>query len=92
MKMMEEVNKRILQLAIDKYGIENQFKKAIEEMAELTCLLAREKERVDIKDLVTEIADVRIMVEQLSMIVGEKYINTEIDGKIARLHKRIISE
>lgn len=92
MKKMDEVHKRILQLAIEKYGEENQIKKAIEEMAELTCLLAREKERVDIVDLITEIADVRIMVEQLAMIVGEKYVGHEINIKIARLHNRITAE
>ena len=60
---MNAVDKLLLK-AIDHYGKENQVKKAVEEMAELTKALCKG----DVENIKEEIADVQIMLWQLQMI------------------------
>lgn len=55
--------------AIAKYGTERQTNKAIEELAELTAAIQKHREgRVPLSAVVEEMADVLIMVEQLTLI------------------------
>lgn len=61
------VRKRILRAAILHYGAPVQIDKAVEECAELIRALARCDDRANISE---EMADVRIMLEQLEMIFG----------------------
>lgn len=80
-------------LALRHYGAEHQKKKAIEEMGELITALAREQDgRATPEDVITEIADVQIMLYQLSLMYGPNNINKEIDRKQFRLWLRIKEE
>lgn len=59
------------------FGAESQKAMAIEECAELINALSKEKRgRVSDEDVITEIADVMIMCEQLAEILGHSSIDT----------------
>ena len=80
-------------VAISHYGKEHQKKKAIEEMAELITALSREQDgRATEHDVITEIADVSIMMCQLMEIYGDEKCQQEIQRKQARLMRRINRE
>lgn len=93
-----------MKLAIDTYGEINQMEKAIEEMAELTKALIKIKhisvqdsEEVHFKvmNVEEEIADVLIMMEQLTMIFKPQdrdeptEIKINIKHKIERLERNL---
>ena len=87
---MREREMVIEQLAIETYGRENQIEKAIEEMAELTVALKHHKDNKITRDkVVTEIADVIIMMDQLRIIYGVDVIDAEIKRKLDRLSSRL---
>ncbi|MBQ6836414.1 MAG: hypothetical protein IJO47_05115 [Clostridia bacterium] len=79
--------------AIERFGPPNQMIKAIEEMSELTKVLAKilvMGGEVSLDELIEEVADVTIMMEQLRLIFN---INDEVceimDSKIRRLEGRV---
>ena len=83
----------IYRKAIETYGVEPQTKMAIEEMAELTnALMKFARGRVTVDDIVEEIADVSVMIQQLSIIFGQKAVQLQIDYKTQRLAKRLNKE
>lgn len=87
---MEQHLKAICILAVEKFGPESQINMAIEECAELINALCKfRRERVGTFDVVTEIADVQIMCEQLAYMFGEKTVVDERQRKIERLQKRM---
>ena len=63
---------------------------AIEECAELTNALAKlARGRVSQADIITELADVSIMVDQLAIFFGEKAFAEERSRKVRRLEERL---
>ncbi|WP_410495165.1 hypothetical protein QTL86_13665 [Cellulosilyticum sp. ST5] len=81
----------ILKQAIAKYGPDMQKTIAIEEMAELTKELCKNKRGQDNWDhIAEEIADVEIMLEQLKLIynIGPLVLAVK-EGKIRRLQDRL---
>lgn len=79
--------------AIERFGPPNQMIKAIEEMSELTKVLAKilvMGGEVSLDELIEEVADVTIMMEQLRLMYN---INDEVcemmDGKVKRLEGRV---
>lgn len=91
--------KEILENAIVNYGDIQQITKCIEEMSELTKALCKYKERMTsvdmdisdkyLDDIEEEIADVKIMIKQLSMIFDKNNIKEHYKKKIARLKTRL---
>lgn len=80
-------------LAVHHYGPEHQKKKAVEEMGELITALMREQDnRATPEEVITEIADVQIMVRQLAIIYGLDKVANEIQRKQRRLLRRIDKE
>ena len=76
------------------YGRDSQVLIAIEEMSELTKVICKYKRRFEVEEqLVDEIADVKIMVEQLTELfkLGTE-VDKRIDYKIERQLRRIQSE
>lgn len=57
------MNKKLREI-LSYFGIENQKKQTIEELAELIRAISKE----DVRNITEEIADVEIMLEQLKMI------------------------
>jgi len=80
-------------LAVHHYGAEHQKKKAIEEMGELITELEREQDgRTTPKKVITEIADVHLMIRQLMIIYGFDACMKEYDRKQRRLLRRMDKE
>lgn len=83
--------------AIELWGEEAQMLMAIEEMAELTDKLTKymRGRNVKIESLAEEVADVRIMMEQLEVILGRRdwrgntLCQFIYDKKLERLKERI---
>ena len=77
--------------AVNKYGADSQVKKAIEELAELQVELCHYLcGRAELSRISEEMADVRIMLEQLLIIFGNNNFVAEWEKvKAARLMERI---
>lgn len=84
---MDNVREKILKAAIEKYGRGAQRDKAIEELSELIRALARSD---DPENIAEEMADVRIMLDQLELIFGngQKVARYEL-LKLRRLDQRV---
>ena len=84
---MENVRKNILRAAIKHYGVGTQWSKAIEELSELIRALARADDRENIAE---EMADVRIMLDQLEIIFHNCDLVRKYEmEKLKRLSDRI---
>ena len=80
----------ILCNAIEAFGVEAQLDMAVEECSELInaiCKLRRGRNTNE--DVITEIADVAIMAEQLTIIFGSDKVEAEKRRKLLRLEERI---
>ena len=61
----------LFEKAVNKYGAENQVRKAVEELTELSVALLHSLDgRGDTENIREEMADVEIMLEQLHVIFG----------------------
>ncbi|MBO5917379.1 MAG: hypothetical protein J6Q14_01260 [Oscillospiraceae bacterium] len=84
---MDNVRRQILTAAIDKYGSACQMVKAIEELAELIQAIAKD---VDPDNIAEEMADVRIMLDQLEIIfVNSEAVRRWELKKLKRLDTRV---
>ena len=84
--MNKEEKLKLYQKAIDVWGIEAQRNMAFEELGELNTALARDRRgRVTKEEIITELADVTIMCEQLALFLGYDDYEKEIDNKLVRL-------
>lgn len=87
---MRTEEKIILENALKTYGKWAQIWMCIEECAELTNALAKlVRNRVTDTEIITELADVSIMVDQLSMMFGDEKVHEERQRKIQRLNERL---
>ena len=85
----QEINE-ILTDVIYTYGEDSQIWMAIEEMSELSNALAKYRRgRVTHEDVCEEIADVAIMIIQLSKIFGPDDVSDYFERKLDRLDKRL---
>lgn len=90
-----EEQTKVLKDALDTYGIRSQSDIAIEEMSELTKAIIkcrRNPSATATENLFEEIADVLIMIEQLTIHYGTEYISEFVQEKIIRLSLRIEEE
>ena len=88
---MDKQKCEIYKAALEKYGVGAQIGMLTEECGELLSAINKfNRSRCSSDDVLTELADVSIMVEQLSLIYGgyEKF-QIEKDKKLIRLLKRI---
>jgi len=86
----------IFEKALNKYGCPNQVDQTIEECAELIVAFNHERrnDRIDLaidhaKKVITELADVAIMLEQMKLIYGKEKFREEYERKIRRLERRL---
>ena len=85
--MKKNIKQQILVAAIRHYGTGNQQLKAIEELSELIQALARGNDR---DNLAEEMADVRIMLDQLEIMLGNHDEVREWEyEKLMRLNERL---
>ena len=88
---MENSDIELFRNAIETFGIEPQKKMCIEECAELINALAKESRgRSSKKDIITELADVSIMVGQLALFYGLNEFENERNRKLMKLNERIL--
>ena len=91
------MNREILQKAIDTYGRNTQVDICIEEMSELTKALIKDRRHNGINtedwlNIAEEIADVKIMLEQMEITFKCKdRVSEQIDYKLNRLGERLKS-
>ena len=84
---MDNVREQILKAAVAKYGKGPQRDKAIEELSELIRALARCDDRDNISE---EMADVRIMLDQLEIMLGNSAdVRLWEFKKLKRLDERV---
>lgn len=95
---MNEIQKKKCGEIAAHYGKKKQEIQAIQELSELTCLLARRQEQRESMDFLSElkceIADCLIMIEQLQQIycIPDSEISYAVDYKLSRQLRRIESE
>lgn len=87
--MEKEERVEIYKKAIDLWGIEAQRNMAFEELGELNTILARDRRgRATKEEILTELADVTIMCEQMAVILGFEDYENELDNKLIRLRDK----
>ena len=87
---MTEEEYEVYSQALNKWGTESQIMMLFEEMAELQNAICKYiRKRNNIYDVATEIADVQIMAEQMSILFGKELVNSEKERKFERLKKRL---
>lgn len=88
---MEGIVKDTAAFAVAHYGKQHQKQKAVEEIGELLAELMREDDgRTSDARIVSEIADVMFMMEQLAVIYGQDAVADELRRKKRRTVRRII--
>lgn len=91
MKFTEEQNNIMLK-ALKKYGVDAQDDIAIEEMSELTKAIIknrRYKTFATLESIYEELADVYIMLEQITMSLDEDRVQSYVNSKLERLNERL---
>ena len=90
-KDKESENLSIMKKAVNIYGGSNQVGMAYEEMGELISALNKySRGRISYMDVCTEIADVQIMMQQLTYMFGEEKVKSEFQIKLDRLKSRLL--
>ena len=83
----------IYQQAIDYWPLKHQIDKMVEEMSELATELMRLQDgRTTPDKIITEIADVQILSEQLALAFGSEKVEDEKRCKLVRLLQTIQNE
>ena len=87
--MEKEDRIKLYEAAINKWGVEAQRNMAFEELGELNTILARDRRgRATKEEILTELADVTIMCEQMAVILGFEDYEKELDNKLIRLRDK----
>lgn len=82
MKDME----RVYRAALEKWGVEAQYDQTIEECAELIAALKHlKRDKVDEEQIVSELADVTLMIGQLTWMFGEERVKAAVARKLEKL-------
>ena len=91
--MEQKEKETIFSIMVDKFGIPAQEDQAIEQMSELIKAIIKNRKKSTVEtlfDLIDEIADVKILIEQLELMhnVSDK-VEERIDYKLNRQKKRL---
>ena len=79
--------------AIDLWGVEAQRNMAFEEIGELNTVLARDRRgRATKEDILSELADVTIMCEQMGYILGFENYEKAVNDKLIRLRDKKLAK
>lgn len=86
--------REVLKQAINTYGEDMQLDVAVEELSELIKELCKYKRGIGSEmHIAEEMADVKIILEELEIIFGNKHrVNAWYDHKIDRLKDRLAKE
>ena len=87
---MKDTERKLYKDVLESWGIAAQMDMAIEECSELINALCKlRRGRVGPGEVITEVADVMIMCEQLACYFGEVNVDAEKDYKFKRLQERL---
>lgn len=79
---------KIYRAAIERWGVEGQYDQAIEECAELIAVLHHYKRgKATRQAVVDEIADVTLMLGQLTWMFGHREVDEAVGHKLAKLRQ-----
>lgn len=88
---MENHEMELFQNVLEVFGAEAQDRMCIEECSELINALSKKyRGRSSNEDILTELADVSIMVDQLALHYGYADFKNERNKKIIRLNERLL--
>ena len=88
--MSEKDRLKLYETAISKWGIEAQVFMVMEETGEMLNALAKaNRGRVTSEEIITELADVSIMMEQMAFYFGWDEFKKEKQRKLMRLGGRL---
>lgn len=88
--MEKEDRLKLYKEAIDLWGVDAQVDMVFEECGELVSILAKDRRgRAETQDILTELADVNIMCEQIGVLLGYGNFEAEKERKLQRLKERI---
>ena len=88
--MTQKEQKEIQQLALNIHDIHKQQWMLIEECGELLNAMAKSKrDRAGKDEIITELADVSIIIEQMAFFYGEEDFKKEKERKLLRLKQRL---
>ena len=88
--MKEEDKIQLFEAVLAAFGIENQVFMVMEEAGEMLNALAKaNRGRVTKEDVITELADVSIMMEQMAVHFGYEDFKAEKERKLQRLSDRL---
>lgn len=78
--------------SLAKWGADGQYDQAVEECAELITVLKHHRRgKADADAVISELADVTLMVGQLSWMLGEERVRAAVAEKRAKL-ERLLAE
>lgn len=87
---MKRMSDEFIQDIFNTYGVSLQIDKAVEECAELIHALSKFKHGCGkYSDVIDELADMKIMLKQMTLLFGKEEIDKRMDYKVARLKKRL---
>lgn len=87
-----DVSREIYRDTLEKWGVEAQYDQAIEECAELIAALKHFKRgRIGEEAVIAELADVWLMVQQLTYMFGEGKVAAAVAEKVQKL-KQLLAE
>ena len=81
----------IYRATLEKWGEKAQYEQMVEECAELiTALKHFERGKIERSGIIAELADVTLMVGQLTWMFGADEVATAIDSKLVKLEKLLL--
>lgn len=84
---------QLYQKTLEKWGKQGQYDQAVEECAELIAALKHyQRGKVDRQAVIDEIADVTLMLGQLTWMFGEEQVNEAITNKLEKLNLLLAEE
>lgn len=88
--MDNKERRELYKKALEKYGVMPQVLMVVEECGELLSALSKyNRSRIEVPEVITELADVSIMVEQMAELLGYEEFVKEKNRKLERLKERL---
>ena len=88
--MTEEEKIKLFENVLSEWGVENQVFMVMEETGEMLNALAKaNRGRVTKEEIITELADVSILMEQMAVFFGYEAYKAEKERKLIRLSERL---
>ena len=83
----------IYRATLEKWGEDAQFDQAVEECAELIAALKHyRRKKIDKQAVISELADVTLMVGQLTWMFGSDEVELSIEKKLAKLGELLAND